>query len=82
LAFFVFWRPLDQVAKPAFGHRVLVGKETIIEAKTNLVARLHGSSEDYAVKLTHDCGRNRPLKGNPQMDASFQNVNVPMPQVH
>jgi len=47
----------------------LGGKEAIIGVEPYLVARLHGSSEDYTAKLTRGCGRDRLFKENSNMAA-------------
>src|SRR5260370_31850560 len=41
-----------QVAKPTFGHGVLVGKQAIIRIQPQLVAGFHGSSQDCAAKFS------------------------------
>ena len=72
----------DQVAKPSFGHRVLVGKESVIGIQSYLVAGLHGSSENCTAKFSRGCSAGLLDQRISTHGRRFLIVSVPVPLAH
>ncbi|VVP59331.1 hypothetical protein PS843_05953 [Pseudomonas fluorescens] len=62
-------RERDEISKAAFGHIVLVWKQSIIGAERQLAGALTGMTDDCGTEAARIAGRNITLKENPAMSS-------------
>jgi len=59
----------DQISKPAFGQRILVGKQPVVRIEANFGPVLHRLSENVRTKFAREAGGNGLFKEKPHMAA-------------
>ena len=66
----VLQRQRDEIAKAAFGHRVLTRKEAVVGIETKLMPLLHGPGENGRAEFSRETRRQWRFKENPDMTAA------------